>query len=134
MKFAKLTFALTLLFLLTSSFKTSEVNQDKYEYIYWYWNKEGTDVYYFTEVIALKTNNLHKYSEAYGIIKQYLDNNVQHTREAEFTPTFDNLEEAQTDRKKQMNDIDYIFGKFKAKGWSFPYDVKNKIKDINQQH
>jgi uncharacterized protein (UPF0335 family) len=134
MKFAKLTFALTLLFLLTSSFKTSEVNQEKYEYIYWYWNKEGTDVYYFTEVIALKTNDLYKYSEAYGIIKQYLDNNVQHIREAEFTPTFDTLEEAQTDRKKQMNDIDYIFGKFKAKGWSFPYDVKNKIKDINQQH
>jgi len=134
MKFAKLTFILTIFFLITSSFKTSEATQEKYEYIYWYWNKEGTDVYYFTEVVAVKTNDLNKYSEAIGIIQQYLDNNVQHTREAEFSPNFDTLEEAQTDRKKQMNEIDYIFGKFKAKGFTFPYDVKNRIKDINQQH
>lgn len=134
MKFAKLTFVLSVLFLLTSSFKTSELIQEKYEYIYWHWNKEGTEVYYFTEVIAIKTNDLEKYSEAIGIIQQYLDNNVQHTREAEFNPSFDTLEEAQADRKKEMNDIDYIFGKFKAKGWTFPYDVKKRIKDINQQH
>lgn len=76
MKFAKLTFILTIFFLITSSFKTSEATQEKYEYIYWYWNKEGTDVYYFTEVVAVKTNDLNKYSEAIGIIQQYLDNNV----------------------------------------------------------
>uniref|UniRef100_UPI00404B264C hypothetical protein n=1 Tax=Flavobacterium sp. TaxID=239 RepID=UPI00404B264C len=132
MKTLKLILPLVILVLTFSSFNKVAPAQEGYLYTYWLWNKGGTDVYYYTEVIALP-KDLNKYSKALDIIHDYFKNNVAHERESEFTYDFDTEEKALASRKKEMDETDYVFGKFKAKAWAFPFEIKQKIKKLSEE-